>query len=432
VLGTAPRPAFDAAALRDIDHVVIFMKENRSFDHYFGARRGVLGFGDTSPLTLPNGKPVWYQPSSGHPDGYVLPFHYDTATTKAQCALDPDHSWEAQHAAWNGGKVDGFANGMGPASLGYFKRADLPYYWALADEYTLCDHSFCSVLGPTEPNRLFFMTGTVDPQGQNGGPASGNGHGPYTWTTYPERLEAAGVSWRVYHTEDDDDGDNVLRFFKQYQGLSAGNPLHDNAIVDRDAGAFLDDARAGNLPQVSWIVAPAALSEHPIWPPAYGEDLTRQTLDALMSNEKAWAKTMFILTYDENGGFFDHVPPPVPDPGTKDEFIDDQPIGLGFRVPTIVVSPWSRGGKVSSEVFDHTSILRFLEQRFGVEVPNLSDWRRATVGDLTGTLDFTNPDPSVPKLPATAARVETAKTQCGSLPLPDVPSPQVLPAVDTA
>jgi phospholipase C len=425
-------PGIDAAKLADIDHVVIFMKENRSFVHYFGVRPGVVGFADTNVRKLPNGKPVWYQPSASHPDGYILPFRYDTAATKAQCALDPDHSWGAQHAAWNGGKVDGFADAMGPASLGYFTRADLPYYWALADAYTLCDRTFCSVLGPTEPNRLYFMTGTVDAEGKAGGPASGNSHGPYSWETYPERLEKAGVSWRVYHTEDDDDGDNVLRFFKQYQDLAPGNPLHDNAIVDRPASAFLDDARNGNLPQVSWIVAPASLSEHPIWPPAYGEDLTSQTLDALMSNEKAWAKTMFILTYDENGGFFDHVPPPSPEPGTKGEFIDGQPIGLGFRVPMMIVSPWSRGGKVNSDVYDHTSILKFLERRFGVEVPNLSTWRRQLVGDLTSTLDLSAPDPRKPTLPATAARVDLAKTQCGTLPLPDVPSPQVEPSVDTA
>ncbi len=425
--GTTAGTALGAGRLTDIDHVVIFMKENRSFDHYFGARPGVRGFADPAVLTGTDGKPIWYQPAPSHPDGYVLPFHYDTTTTKAQCALDPDHSWASQHAAWNGGKMDGFASTMGPISMGYFERADLPYYWALADEFTLCDQSFCSVLGPTSPNRRYAMSGTIDPAGAAGGPATDNRKGPFSWETYPERLQRAGVSWRIYHEVDDDDGDNVVVDHANYQGLATGNPLYDNAVAARSATSFIEDATAGNLPQVSWIVAPAALSEHPIWPPAYGEDLTARTLAAIMGNATLWAKTAFILTYDENGGFFDHVPPPIPPPGTKDELVDGQPIGLGFRVPTMMVSPWSRGGRVNSDVVDHTSTLRFLETRFGVEVPNLSAWRRSTCGDLTSTLDLSRADTSVPSLPATAAGVDLAKQQCATLPLPSVPSPQTLP-----
>jgi phospholipase C len=399
-------------SINDVEHVVIFFQENRSFDHYFGARRGVTGFGDSIP-------------------GPMQPFHFDTATTAAACSTDPDHSWAGQHAAWNGGANDGFATRMGPMSMGYFTRADLPYYWALADEYTLCDHSFSSVLGPTTPNRLYSMSATIDPQGAGGGPVTSNLNGPFTWTTYPERLQAAGVSWRVYHEADDYD-DNPLKFFASFQNLADTDPLFDAAMRNRSADAFVTDVAKGDIPQVSWIVAPAAKSEHPSWAPAVGEDLTATILAALMANPEVWKKTVFILSYDENGGFFDHVAPPVPPKGTADEFIGDEPIGLGFRVPTLVVSPWSRGGGVCSDVFDHTSTLRFLEQRFGVEVPNLSAWRRSTCGDITTALDFSSFDASVPSLPSTAERMQQVLAGCADLPQPVVPVRQTPPTTELA
>jgi phospholipase C len=313
--------------------------------------------------------------------------------------------------------------------MGYFRRADVPYYRQLADEFTLCDQYFCSVLGPTTPNRLYSMSATIDPDSTGGGPVIQNLTGPFTWTTYPERLQAAGISWRVYHEVDDYD-DNPLKFFANFQNLATTDPLYDAAILNRSADAFMQDAAAGNLPQVSWIVAPTAKSEHPSFPPAVGEDLSATILAALMGNAALWAKTVFILSYDENGGFFDHVAPPSAPAGTAGEFVADQPIGLGFRVPTTVVSPWSRGGKVCSDVFDHTSTLLFLEQRFGVEVPNISDWRRATCGDLTSTLDFTSFDPSVPALPDTAGRAAAVLAACSTLPPAAPPDPQVPPATE--
>ncbi len=415
-------------SLADIEHIVILLQENRSFDHYFGTRPGVAGFASTEA-----GR-AYRNPYPDHPDGYLIPYRYDSAITSAQCGPDPAHSWEAQHSAWNRGANDGFATSMGAHALGYFNREDLPYYWALADEFTLCDHYFCSVLGPTNPNRHMTMTGTIDPAGLGGGPAIDNSGVAYTWETYPERLQAAGVSWRVYHEVDDFD-DNSVKFFAQYQGLGAGDPLYDNAMVNRAADAFATDAAAGDLPQVSWLVAPTVISEHPPWAPSVGEDFTANALAAVMGNPSLWATTAFILTYDENGGFFDHLPPPTPPPGTADEFVADVPIGLGFRVPTIIASPWTRrrapsggaaGARVNSSVFDHTSLLRLLETRFGVDAPLISAWRRETCGDLSEVFDFSATDTSVPTLPDTAARAgEFANGACNELPAATPPTVQV-------
>jgi phospholipase C len=418
------------SSLNDVDHVVILFQENRSFDQYFGTRKNVRGFGDPNITQTTQGRPIWYQANAEDPDGYVLPYLIDTATTSWACAPDADHSWQGQHTAWNNGKNDLFGRVPKPVQMGYFNRADLPYYYALADAFTVCDQYFCSVLGPTDPNRFYSMGATIDPAGTGGGPVIDNTVKPFTWTTYPERLQAAGITWRVYHEVDDYD-DNVLKHFAQFQNLPETDPLYDNAIRNRDADAFVRDAAAGNLPQVSWIVAPEAKSEHPSYPPAVGEDYVSKYIGAVLANPEVFAKTVFILSYDENGGFFDHVPPPTPPPGTPGEFINGQPIGLGFRVPTVVISPWSNQGTVNSEVFDHTSTLRFLEARFGVEVPNLTEWRRQTCGDMTSTLNFSTPNPATPTLPSTQERATAALAGCSTLPPATIPHPQALPTVET-
>jgi phospholipase C len=320
---------------------------------------------------------------------------------------------------------------MGPTSMGYFTRADLPWYNALADEFTLCDAWHCSVMGPTNPNRYYSISATVDPEGKAGGPAIDNVTPGFSWETYPERLQRAGISWRVYHGADDYD-DNSVKFFKQFQDLPTTSPLFDAALRNRTVEDFVADATAGNLPQVSWIVAPTTRSEHPPWAPSVGEVFTRQYLSAIWANPKLWARTLFIVTYDENGGFFDHVAPPAPDPGTPGEFVRGLPIGLGFRVPAIVVSPWSRGGKVSTDTFDHTSTLMLLERRFGVEVANLSRWRRETCGDLLSTLDLAGgPDLSVPALVDPTAHLAEVDRACATLPEPAVPAEQRLPVIET-
>ena len=421
------------AKLNDIDHFIILMKENRSFDHYFGTLRGVRGF-DDSTARHANGRSLFRQPDPRHPDGFITPFPLNTLRTSGQRTHDLSHAWDAQHAAWNGGAMDNWlpahraADGeWGWMTMGYLTREDLPYYHALADAFTLCDGYHCSIFGPTSPNRYFLMTATNDPHGLGGGPAIDNSGTAYSWETYPERLERAGISWRVYHDLDDYDC-NVLKYFTQYQKAPSTSALYENAMKDRPFYELLSDLRTGNIPQVSWIVPPSDLSEHPDYLPAAGEDHTAQILAALWSNPKLWARTALILNYDENDGLFDHVAPPTPPAGTPDEFIGGLPIGLGFRVPCMVISPFSRGGYVCGTTFDHTSTLKLLEARFGVEVPNLSKWRRETVGDMTTAFGFDAPPRlDIPNMPETEQALKLVERRVMELPPPTLPTTQSLP-----
>ena len=425
-------------SLSQIEHVVVLMQENRSFDHYFGSLPGVRGFGDTDVLTMPGGLPVWYQPDPKNPQGYELPFHLDTATTSAAAVAELSHAWEAQHDSWNGGAMDNWlpahraADGDtdGPLTMGYYTRADLPFHYALAEAFTICDGYHCSVLGPTNPNRLQAWTGMIDPAGKNGGPVIDNSETPpYTWTTYPERLQAAGISWRNYQQADNYD-DNPLAWFRQYQEAPHSSPLWQRgmALAPDPVEAFAADVRDGTLPQVSWIIGPAATCEHPAYLPAAGAVFISKILEALAASPKVWEKTVFFLNYDENDGLFDHVPPPVPPAGTADEFVGGLPIGLGFRVPMIVISPLSVGGWVSSEVYDHTSVLRFMEEVFGVAEPNISAWRRQTCGDLTRTLNVPPGRPaSFPALPPTRDYLLSQYVTSQDQPAPVVPADQTLP-----
>ncbi|QIY78697.1 phosphocholine-specific phospholipase C [Chromobacterium violaceum] len=427
----AIRPA--GRSLSAVKHVVVFMQENRSFDHYFGALGGARGFGDRSALQLRNGSSVFRQPNLSNGE---YPFRLDTSRTNAQYLTDLDHSWTGTHAAWNQGKYDGWIAAKSSLTMGYFTRADIPYHYALADAFTLCDHYFCSVQGPTNPNRLYLWSGMVDPAGKNGGPVTDNSEKGYSWTTYPERLQAAGVSWKVYQVLGDNYDDNALAWFNQYRSAKPGNPLCDrgmssvpkvsgNSVQDLVA-AIRNDALNGTLPQVSWIVAPEAYSEHPSAPPAAGAYLLDRVLQALTANPDVWASTVLLLNYDENDGLFDHMPPPVPPAGTAAEFIGGKPIGLGPRVPMLVLSPWSRGGHVCSQVFDHTSVIRFLETWTGVQEPNISAWRRQICGDLSSALDFSSRNASVPAFPDTAALLTQAQQSKG-WPAPTAPLPGQMP-----
>jgi len=271
------------------------------------------------------------------------------------------------------------------------------------------------------------MTGTIDPDGKAGGPALDNHGTHYWWETYPQRLQRAGITWRVYH-EIDDYGCNVCKWFPAFAGAAPTSDLFDNLMRNRSFDALLADLRTGNIPQVTWIVPPSTVTEHPSYLPAAGEHHTAQVLAALWSNPSLWARTALILNYDENDGLFDHVVPPLPEPGTAGEFVDGKPIGLGFRVPCIVISPFSRGGYVCSETFDHISTLRLIETRFGVEIPNVSDWRRRTCGDMTRAFGFGEPARlDVPALPDTAAALQRAEAGAVTLPQPGVPSRQAMP-----
>src|SRR6201993_486383 len=445
--------------LTDIEHVVILIQENRSFDHYFGSYRGVRGFSDQSM--------AFQQPdpanTTNSPVGALLPFHLDTSTTNAACTHDISHDWVPQHQSWNNGAMDGFVTSRLPInsndavlSMGYYTRADIPYYYALADAFTICDSYFCSVMGPTDPNRLYTMAASLDPDGKNGGPILQTivtnrtaFYGRLTYTTMPEQLQARGISWKVYSSPDETVlggilSDNVLSYFKNFQDPSS--VLHQNAFGPQFPLDFLADAASNGLPQVSWLIGSVLSSDHPPAPSLFGENILSLIVNALMLNPALWAKTVLLVNYDENGGFFDHVAPVTAPPGTPGEYVTAPavpdptvvgspaiagPIGLGFRVPLLIISPFSRGGFVSSDLFDHTSVLRFLETLFGAEVPNLSAWRRATVGDLTGALNFKKTDQSVPALPSPATAVSEILSQCastltGTTTYP-VPNPQSLP-----
>ncbi|MFM0612743.1 phospholipase C, phosphocholine-specific [Paraburkholderia nemoris] len=429
-------PKKTTGTIDDVQHIVIFTQENRSFDHYFGKLRGVRGFNDRMAIRLPNGDPVWKQPTSTN---YILPFHMNTATTSATCAKAPSMSYLTDIAMWNKGLCNGWNTARLPGlGMSYFSRDDLRFYYALADAFTICDQYYASTFTQTNPNRLHLFSGSsglsvgFEPALDNAEPAQG-----FKWQTVAEMLEAAGVSWRVYQQTDNFD-DNALALFHNFKSAEPTSVLYRKgmATVDDIAQTFAADVASGKLPQVSWLIAPTALSEHANYHPQAGEDLSARLLAALAANPEVWSRTVFLLNYDEQGGFFDHVPPPTP-PGddaegrttvaTNGELYDGLPIGLGFRVPMTVISPWSRGGYVCSEVFDHTSIIQFIERRFRVHCPNISAWRRSICGDLTSAFNFNNPDSSWPALPDTSAYVASANLQCSSLPLPTVPAVQSMP-----
>jgi phospholipase C len=459
-----------------IEHVVFLMQENRSFDHYYGTYPGVRGFDDHPKNKLGNFAQAW----PGGREKTLLPFHLDTASGIGECTDDLDHSWPAEHSSWNKGTNGAFVSthvqseyqgpGHGVNTMGYYRRQDIPFYHALADAFTICDNYHCSVMGPTHPNRLMALSGTIDPTGAAGGPVvitNGSPDAVYSvhWDTMPEVLEDAGVSWKVYnptgtlYTPGTFEkygilSDAILPYFSQYKDPTSA--LYQKAFTPLYPNDFVSDIKGGTLPAVSWIIPPLGYDEHPSAPPALGEWFTSQVLSALVANPEVWSKTVLFHMYDENDGFFDHVVPPVAPKGTAGEYLtvsplpddaDDTagPVGMSFRVPMLVLSPFSRGGHVASEVFDHTSQLRFLEERFGVKAPNISSWRRHTAGDLTSALHPKRSDPTVPKLPSTSqdqmanVLAEGCTTTSALEAAPDsampnypVPAHQVMPTQETA
>src|SRR6185437_11072011 len=317
-----------SGTLEDVEHVVVFMLENRSFDHYFGHLSGVRGYNDRLAVRLAGGKPVWFQPRMRRPDQPILPFHLDTRRSSAQLLQDLDHSWDSQHGAISAGRMDAWPLNKTDMTMGYFLREDIPFHYALADAFTICDHYFCSIAGPTCPNRTMLWTGSIDPEGTGGGPFIDDavwiytkGVKPFAWTTYAERLQGAGITWQVYQEaleEVDDDpmtGNfhcNALAYFKPFADAAAGSELRRRAMSAGGVGQLREDVLEERLPQVSWIVMPAGYSEHPSYPPAYGAMYVARVLEALTANPKVWGKTVLLLNYDENDGFFDHMVPPQP------------------------------------------------------------------------------------------------------------------------
>lgn len=467
---TRIRPA--GSDLGAVEHVVFLMQENRSFDHYFGSYKGVRGFDDHPRGNLG----AFAQPYAANlttaPTGKLLPFHLDAASGIGECTHDLNHSWLPQHLSWNGGAMDAYAatHGSpqyegpeyGPLTMGYYTRADLPYHYALADAFTIGDAYHASILGPTHPNRLMSISGTVDPDGAHGGPVLITNPSPAArfsvdWPTMPEVLEDAGIGWKVYTPPGPEYrvtspevmlvSDAILPYFSQYS--SPSSPLYNKAFIPTFPDDFATDVHHGTLPSVSWVIPPLGYDEHPPAPPNLGAWFIDQVLQTLISKPEVWAKTVLFITYDENDGFFDHVSPPVPPVGTAGEYVTVSPLpseaqgvagplGLGVRVPLLVVSPFSRGGHVATEVFDHTSQLRFLETRFGVTAPNISDWRRRTVGDLTSTLRMNHAISGAPTLPSTRADTvaSVATLGCETLDIDEIrgnqpnyplPDPQRMP-----
>lgn len=512
----------------DAEHVVFLMQENRSFDHCFGTLKGVRGYNDPRAIKLDNGNPVFLQ-SNAAGETYA-PFRLNILDTKATWMSSLPHSWADQADARNGGKFDKWldvkCSGHDeykhmPLTMGYYNREDIPFYYALADAFTVCDQHFCSSLTGTTPNRLYFWTGTIRKEMHPTVKANVyNSDVDYgkevSWKTFPEVLEENNVSWKIYQNEisvgvgfeGEEDAwlanftDNPIEWFSQYHAayhephiqylkkLQAELPAQIKALEgkeDKDSQKtlgdkkatlenankilamvsekpfntlpqreqnlhkkafttnkndpdyhsldtlkyndgttarevqlpkgdilhqFREDVKKGALPTVSWIVAPENFSDHP-GAPWYGAWYLSEVMDILTQNPEVWKKTVFILTYDENDGYFDHVPPFVPPtPGktntgkvsagidTAVEYVTldaqekgsgarESPIGLGYRVPMVVASPWSRGGFVNSQVFDHTSDVQFLETFLShklkkkIATENITRWRRTVCGDLT-------------------------------------------------
>jgi len=425
--------------MADLKHVVILMQENRAFDHYYGAMPGVRGFNDKQALRFQNGANVFSQPSGS---SAVTPNH---VTTVAQSTNGLDHSYGTGTMAWNGGRYNNWIAAKGATTMNYLTGNEIPWQWSLASNYTICDNYHCSVMGPTTPNRLYLWTGTSDGVTSNGGETSGN----RAWQTYPEALQAAGVSWRIYVDNNDGDGwrgdyeDSPIRGFATFTPSAAnladttktapgtglvwransfpyaadGLPNDDS---DTNLNGILADFIAAcapgaefPLPQVSYLVSPYEWSEHPSADPEHGAHYTNRVIETLQSNPDIWNHTLLILNFDENDGYFDHVLPPFPEPGTAGEYSGSTPIGYGARVPMTLVSPWTRGGWVNSEVFDHTSVTRFLEVwTTSMGTPALSTtitpWRRTVSGDLTSAIDFSRPVLGTPSLPDTAALIAIA------------------------
>lgn len=324
--------------------------------------------------------------------------------------------------------------------MSYFNRSDLPYYYSLFDSFVAGDQYFQSTYTSTNPNRMHLFSGSNGLSVgdfncvHNDEPTPG-----WNWTTMAEVLEDAGVSWKVYQQENNFD-DNGLAWFANFQKAKPGDPLYEKGIkFSPDLIAdFLKDMQSGDLPSVSWIVGPDYLSEHANYHPLYGMDFTARILKGLESAPEVYAKTVFLFNYDEGGQFFDHswcpnLPMNSPHDGLTtvspigEISPEDFPIGLAFRVPFLVVSPWTRGNIVTSQVFDHTSTLQLIEKRFNVSLGTISPFRRAVAGDLTSVFDFDHPDYSWPVLPETKDEPHKSDVECDTLPPPQVPAEQSFP-----
>ncbi|HEY1917425.1 MAG TPA: phospholipase C, phosphocholine-specific [Streptosporangiaceae bacterium] len=444
--------------MADLKHVVILMQENRSFDHYFGTLRGVRGFGDKQALTWQNGNSIFQQPDASRTDlGYLLPYKLTDQTDG-----DLDHSWEGDHEAWNSGLWNSWVPAKSEETMGYFTRDEIPFQFAVADAFTICDGYHQAIMAPTSPNRMYFWTGTSAGWISNPDDYTvdfGSAAKTPEVTTFPEMLQAAGIDWQVYTNDQVGDsgtryflgdyGDNPLWFYQQYNSTNSrkggtselatrgavtawqpgtGAPHMSKTHAAYVLSSFIDAVDSNTLPQVSWIVAPAGYCEHPSYTPDYGAHYVNTVLQTLFSNPDVWQSTALFITYDEHDGFFDHQLPPFPEASVTDEHISGLPIGPGTRVPMIICSPWTRGGFVDSNVYDHTSMQRFLSTWTGAQTVNITPWRESVTGDLTAAFDFAHPDFTIPATIPTLDQTWALTRLTGGSTTPPAEGDQKMPA----
>lgn len=348
-----PRPGAVAGGPKDspIDHIVVVLQENHTFDNYFGTypgADGTLGKGIALP-SAPGGPPV------------AAPTHSVTLTP-----ADLSHNWKSAHADYDAGKMDGFVYSEGSDStLSFFDRSDLPRYWAIADQYVLCDRYFTAAMTESAPNHLYLVAGTAGGLQDDRVPSS------LPFPPIFAQLDALGISWNVY-------GFTSWYESFQYVQQTPGARAHF-----RPASAFSADLGAGSLATISWIVGAAGGDEHPPSNVQVGSDAVADGIVNALGHSPYWPSLALFITWDDYGGFYDHVPPPAVDA-----------MGYGFRVPCLIVSPYARKGFIDHTINDHTSILRFIETRFALAALSSRD---ARAGDLSEAFDFSaSPRPFAP------------------------------------
>jgi phospholipase C len=312
-----------------IEHVIVLCQENHSFDSYFGSYPSLpAGYGIPAGYTQPDG--------SG---GTVAPFHFTDLTTNGR---DPYHDWASIHSEWDNGKMDGFYTTNGQVALGYYESADLPYYYSLLPNFALCANYFCGVLSETYPNRLVLYSGT------SGGNTRNNiGNGTLNYPCVLDLLAAHGITFKNYNFY----CPNNYSILALFQNWATGGP---NNELNQPMSQFYSDCMSNSLPQVSFITDAPPYDEHPIANVQTGMKMVDSIITAVQQSA-AWANSAILLTYDEAGGFFDHVPPPQLDA-----------YGPGIRVPMIVVSPYAKPGFVDTTFSEHSSVLKFIETVFGL------------------------------------------------------------------
>jgi len=439
-------------SIDSLEHVVIFMQENRAFDHYIGKLKGIRGFNDRATVPLSNGHDAFHQPTNTSDlSEYMLPFRAEKNRTAAMCMPAPEMYYPTDIKIFNEGKMDAWNTARdGGVGMSYFERDDMPYYFELYSGFTTFDQYYQSTFTCTCPNRLHLFSGSngLSAGWKDGAILDNTEPTPgFDWETMGETLDKAGVSWQVFQEEDNFD-DNGFAWFDNFMTADKDSDLYQKGMKRQLSAlnAFDEAVKKDALPQVSWVIAPTSFSEHATNHPCAGEFWTSTLLQSLKDTPEVYKKTAFILNYDEGGQFYDHAwtpTPPMPNTEGKSTVTTDgevnedvllpyegvpQPIGLGFRVPGLIVSPWTRGDIVVSEIYDHTSTIQFLEKKFNLEPnPNISPWRRAMTGDMMAAFDFANPDYSWPDLPDTSEYVKEGDVECETLPDVVVPTEQSMP-----